>query len=65
MKDPIPRGNEASIEYRALLDEITSRELEARTLDTYADDALDDLVALVQRIVETEGSSDARLNELE
>lgn len=34
-------------EYKSLLNEITSRQLDARTIDTYADNALEDLIALV------------------
>ena len=43
--------NTKTPDFQRKLDEITSRQLDARTIDTYADDALQDLVNLVDQIV--------------
>lgn len=48
--EPIPHDHEVEYtpsEFQRRLDEITGRQLDARTIDTYADDALEDLIALV------------------
>ena len=46
----IERGKQAP-GFEQRLDEITSREIDARTIDTYADSALNDLVDLVEDVV--------------
>lgn len=55
--DPADHSHDpAASEAQVKLDEITSRELNARNLVTYADEALEDLVALVSQVVEEHGT---------
>lgn len=44
--------------FKEKLDAITSRQLDARTINTYASEALEDLVSLVQEIIAADDSAD-------
>src|SRR6478672_10978237 len=49
--DQIHRADKPVPDFQTRLDEITSRSLTARNIDTYADDALNDLTELVDEVV--------------
>ncbi len=61
------RSHEAkeSSNYQQRFAEIIGRELDARTIDTYADDALNDLVALVEEVTVEYPSDDRQITGVE